>query len=224
MNEALEFAKDYWWLIFPVGAVVGGWATSLGKYNERRRRDKIELARIKAGATQQQRRAVEADKKQVKATWARHDELNERWFAYELDLATLIDYPMLIDMREPLTQAFHKAKVRADELRPDTAAALDPDDFDDYREAVRDYAAALDGAEREARRRKQGDFSPIEREALARARKLIGVADDSGATPAERQAAYRRARRELDGLIDIPPRAATQLEGRIAAALEPGRG
>ena len=42
----------------------------------------------------------------------------------------------------------------------------------------------------------------------------------AAATPAERQAACRKARQELDGLIDIPDVAAAQIEQRIAGELE----
>lgn len=63
---------------------------------------------------------------------------------------------------------------------------------------------------------------PIEREALDRARKLINVAADTGATPAERQAAYKKVRAELDGIIDVPRVAAAHLEQQIAGALERG--
>ncbi|MGW5522031.1 hypothetical protein [Gordonia sp. NPDC003950] len=223
MDQILHYATDYWWLIFPVGGVVGGWAGHIARYNEKRRKDKIELARIKATATTEQMRITQADKAQVTKVTRRHDEINEKWFQYELDLATLIEYPMLIDMREPLTLAFHQAKVRADDLRPATGETLDPQTFADYRDAVQVYAASFDAAEREARRRKQSDFSPIERETLDRARKLIAVAADAAATPAERQAAYRKARTELDGLIDVPQPAAEQLERGIAGELERGR-
>ena len=40
------------------------------------------------------------------------------------------------------------------------------------------------------------------------------------ATPAERQSAYRKARAELDGLIDVPVPGAEQLERSIARQLE----
>lgn len=220
----MDFIGNYWWLVFVFGGVGGGWAKSISAYNERRRRDKIELARVKANARTEQLRLTQADKAAVSRVMDRQAAVDERWFRYELDLATLIEFPMMIDMREPMTLAFHRAKVRADDLRPVSAdAPLDPTEFERYREAVGDYAAAFDAAEREARRRKQSDFSPIERESLDRARKLIGVAADNAATPAERQAAYRKARQELDGLIDVPAPAAAQLEQRIAGELERGR-
>lgn len=221
MNELL----NYWWLIFPIGGVAGGWVARLGRYNEKRRRDKIELARIKANAHTEQLRITQTSKSAIAKVLARHDDVNQRWFGYELDLATLIDFPMMTDLREPLTLAFHRAKVRADDLRPnDPDDLLDPAVFAEYRDAVGEYATSFDAAEREARRRRQSDFSPVERERLERARRLVAIAADDAATPAERQAAYRKARAELDGLIVVPAGAAGQLEGRIAAALEPGRG
>lgn len=225
MDELFRFAGDYWWLIFPIGGVVGGWAGHIARYNEKRRRDKIELARIKANAQNERLRLAQASAEQIGKTLKRHDELNERWFGYELDLATLIEYPLITDMREPLTLAFHRAKVRADDLRPASAKQqMEPAEFAEYRDAVGEYTAAFEAAEREARRRKQSGFSPVERDALDRARKLVAIAADSAATPAERQAAYRKARAELDGLIDVPQAAAGQLESRIAAALERGQG
>lgn len=212
---------SYWWVIFPVGAVAGGALRKVAVYNEQRRRDKIELARITASAHTEQVRLTQATKGQVGKMLALHDAVNRRWFDYELDLATIINYPMMVDMREPLTREFHRAKAYADTLRPDDADdALDIGQFAEYRDSVTDYSVAFETAEREARRRKQAGFSPIERAALDRARKLVMVAVDEAATPAERQAAYRKARAELDGLIDVPQVATAKIERAIAGELE----
>ena len=69
MEEILRFAGSYWWLIFIVGPVVGGWIGGVAKYNERRRRDRIELERIRrapmqpvAGMPQQQPEADAAER------------------------------------------------------------------------------------------------------------------------------------------------------------------
>lgn len=223
MDQILSFASNNWWLIFPVGAAVGGWAGSVAKYNERRRRDKIELARIKANAQVSQVQTQTAGASQIAKVIAMHDQVDDRWMAYELDLATLIEFPLMIDMREPLTQAFHAARARADGLRPaGDGADVDPVSFEKYWDAVIEYRAAFDAAEREARRRKDSGFTPDEREALARAGKLVNVASDETATPAERQLAYQRARSELAGLIDVPAPAGEQLERRIRLAIEGG--
>lgn len=82
------------------------------------------------------------------------------------------------------------------------------------------YAVAFEVAEQEARRRRRGDFSPLEQERLAKAQRLLAVALDGAATGPERQQAYQRARTELDGLLDLPRPAAVALENQVRAALE----
>ncbi|MCX5043832.1 hypothetical protein OG921_11710 [Aldersonia sp. NBC_00410] len=221
MTSVFEFAGSYWWLVFPIGGVVGGWASRVARYNEKRRQDKIELERVRASAKTEQLKLTRATNAQIHKSLAAHDALNQRWFDYEVDLATIIDYPLMTDLREPLTLQFHRAKLAADDLRPDDPGELfDIDRYTEYRDAVHAYSLAFDTAEREAKRRKQSHFNPIERAALERARKLVMVAMDEAATPAERQSAYRKARRELDGLIALPEVSTMRLEQRIAGALE----
>jgi hypothetical protein len=48
------------------------------------------------------------------------------------------------------------------------------------------------------------------------------IAENEAATPAERQAAYKRARRELDGLIVLPDATLAALEERLAPELDAG--
>ena len=141
---------------------------------------------------------------------------------YEVDVAKLLDFPSMTDMRNPLTVAFHKAKRQADLLRPeqpedllnDRAAQLD------YRDAVHEYVVAFEVAETEAIRRRRSDFSDDDQERLARARHLLQLARDAAASPQERQNAYARASKELDGLIVLPAPARASIERRIAAAIE----
>ncbi|GAB11445.1 hypothetical protein GOARA_068_01060 [Gordonia araii NBRC 100433] len=221
MGPVLTFVAHYWWLIFPVSAIAGPWLHRYNRQVEKRRQYKLEMARAKSAAQIEERRLTRVNAEQLRTALRTHDDVDERWWNYEIDLATIISYPMLVDVREPLTREFHKAKGRADMLRPPPGVEVDdPVAFVEYRDAVVEYAAAFDAAEREARRRKQADFSPIEREALERARRLVMIAADEAATPAERQAAYRKARKELDGLIEIPVVGAQQLEHSIAKELE----
>ncbi|WP_211229474.1 hypothetical protein [Nakamurella lactea] len=218
-----QWAGSYWWLVFPLSGVVGGWIGGVAKYNEKRRQDKIEMLRLKSAGKAAAVEQKQTRDSQIDRALAAHDEVNRRWFDYEIDIATLIDFPMMIDMREPLTVDFHRAKRVADSLRPTSREELhDPAVFTEYRDAVRDYEVAFDIAEREAKRRRRTGFSDSERESLERARKLVSIAADSAATPAERQAAYRKARSELDGLIVLPDAAMAEIERRIAGAIESG--
>ncbi|PFG39710.1 hypothetical protein ATJ97_2223 [Georgenia soli] len=226
MDQFWQFVGSFWWLIFPLGGVIGGGIKGLQEWDERRRRDKIELARIKYGQATQAPpaprpaafgRITDAD---VQRLLAEHDEVRRRWLSYELNVAKLIDYPMMSDMREPLTVEFHRARRNADGLRPANPKDLrDADRFVAYRTAVQDLAVAFDVAEREARRRRTSDFTDTEREVLGRAKHLIALAEDRGASREERQTAYRRAMRELEGLIVVPEEATEALEQRIAGQL-----
>lgn len=146
-----------------------------------------------------------------------HSRTDARWLDYELDYAKLLDYPVMTDMRDPLVTAFHKAKLRADLLRPVKAEDLldDRESADAYLAAVEDYATAFDAAEAEAIRRGRTDFTQEHRQRIVRARSLMGVASDSSATANERQRAYEVAHRELAGLIALPPRTRAEIERGI---------
>jgi hypothetical protein len=129
---------------------------------------------------------------------------------------------MMSDVREPLTVAFLRAKRTADGLLPVTAAEIATDErLHEYREAVRAFEVAFDIAEREARRIRDQHFTGPERLRLNTARRLLTIAVDRAATPAERQLAYGRARKELDGLLALPAEALAALQRQVHPELLP---
>jgi hypothetical protein len=150
-----------------------------------------------------------------------HTRTDARWLEYELDPAKLLDFPLMTDMRDPLTTRFHRAKRRADLLRPARAEDLldDRDSAAQYLGAVEEYASAFDAAEAEAVRRRRTDFSAEQQQRLARAQSLLRVASDDGATSQERQRAYQLAHRELEGLIALPAPTRTAIERGIAGEI-----
>jgi hypothetical protein len=150
-----------------------------------------------------------------------HDRTDTRWLEYELDFARLLDFPLMTDMRDPLTIEFHKAKLRADFLRPAKAEDLldDADAAARYLSAVEGYVTAFNIAEAEAKRKRRNDFSQDGQQRIARAQGLLRVASDPAATPQERQSAYERARRELDGLIVLPAATQASIERGISGEL-----
>ena len=159
---------------------------------------------------------------------ARHDNTDARWLEYEIDVARLLDFPLMTDMRDPLTIAFHKARSHADLLRPDSV----DDILDDravqleYRDAVHEYVAAFDVAEAEATRRRRSDFSADAQERLARAQHLLRLASDGGATNEERKAAYNRAQegtRRADRVPGRHPRRHRAQDHRRNRGLTPRR-
>ena len=173
----------------------------------------VESNRAKTGseAWRAIRRAVDA-----------HEQTDARWLQYELDAAKLLDFPVMTDMRDPLTTGFHKAKLRAEFHKPVRAEDLlgDADAARQYLDAVESYVTAFDAAEAEAMRRRRRDFSREEQQRLARAQNLLRVAADDAATPQERARAYDLARNELDGLIVLPGNTRACLERGIAGEID----
>lgn len=151
-----------------------------------------------------------------------HSRTDARWLEYELDVAKLLDFPLMTDMRDPLTVAFHKAKLRAEFLRPLKAEDLldDREAAAQYRAAVEDYVTAFDAAETEAIRRRRSDFSESDQQRIARAQSLLRVASDAGAATQERRRAYELARQELEGLVVLPAGTQAGIERRIFGELE----
>ena len=219
VESFFEFVGNFWWLIFPLSGLFGGWARSWSKASERRHRRRVELYQLRNRTAE----VEQASRAQVLQLVQSHDAVNRRWLDYELDVGKLIEFPVMSDVREPLTVAFLRAKRLADSLRPASPADLtSAAGLAEYREAVHSFELAFDVAEREARRIKDSNFSGPERERLATARKLLRIASDAAATPAERQTAYKRARRELDGLIVLPDASLAALEAKIAGMLDAG--
>src|SRR3981081_2600162 len=184
---------------------MGGAARAVAVANERRAQRRLERYRIKqqtkvalAEASGRARNNRGAYKREMAKVLERHDRTDARWLDYQLDIAKLLDFPLMTDMRDPLTIGFHRARSRADLLRPDTVDDIldDRDAQLEYRDAVGEYVAAFDVAESEAIRRRRSDFSPEGQERLERAQHLLRLAADGGAQP---QAGRDRYARRPDG-------------------------
>lgn len=249
MQPIFEFIGNYWWLAFPLMGVVG-WVGSAWERGARlRHKRRLEVmhakAELKSAQAAARGKAVaaaslptitaatataavsgaparETQATQLERLFAEHDAVTTRWLEYELDVAKIIAFPAMSDGRQPLTAAFLRAKRVADGLRPASAKAkLTKDQLTEYRNAVADFEVAFDVAERDARRIRDSGFSEVERKRLDTAKKLLTVAVDEAATPAERQLAYRRVREELDGLISISDEAIEVLENKVMLELGP---
>ncbi|WP_314648701.1 hypothetical protein [uncultured Microbacterium sp.] len=238
MQPLLDFAGDFWWLIFPLMAAAGGAATSWERASKRRHERRIETLKVKAQLKQAQidarsggrTRATVVDSAPSVAPndllvrlFAEHDEITARWLDYELDVSKLIAFPAMSDGRQPLTAAFLRAKRTADALRPTSAEAkVTEQQVAEYLDAVGAYAVAFEVAEKDARRLRDSTFTETERKRLDRAQKLLTVAVDESATQAERNLAYKRVREELDGLILLSDEAVEVLEKKVARELTRG--
>src|SRR6478672_12677122 len=147
---------------------IGGAVRAVAVANERRAQRRLERYRIKqqtkvalAEASGRARTNEAGYRREMTKVLERHDRTDARWLDYEIDVAKLLDFPLMTDMRHPLTMEFHKARRRADLLRPDKAEDLDGDREAqlEYRDAVHDYVTAFDVAEAEAIRLRRSTFS-----------------------------------------------------------------
>ncbi|OBJ89557.1 hypothetical protein [Mycobacterium asiaticum] len=212
-------------LVLPMVGLIAAGIKAISSFNKRARQsgsgsgpDEISDVPASTGSAGNQAAHWRAIRRALEA----HEDTDARWLAYELDASRLLDFPVMTDMRDPLTTRFHKAKLRADLLKPLRAEDLsdDRDAARQYLDAVEDYVTAFNAAEAEAMRRRTNDFSKEEKQRVARAQNLLRIAADSGATVAERQHAYGLARTELDGLIVLPDVTRSSIERGIAGEID----
>jgi hypothetical protein len=214
MLGRVENLFHFWWLIFPLGGMVGGGLRAVAAANERRAERRLERYRIKqqtkiavAEAAGRTRVNQVKHRRELTRVIEQHGQTDARWLDYEIDVAKLLDFPLMTDMRNPLTVEFHKARRRADLLRPQGAQDLEGDREAqlEYRDAVHDYVTAFDVAEAEAIRLRRSTFSAEDQQRIARAQRLLKLAEDEGATPQERRSAYAGPRSNSTGYLRCPP-------------------
>lgn len=99
--------------------MIAGGIRALAAANERRAERRLERYRIKqqtkvavAEASGRGRLDEAAARRETTKLLERHDRTDARWLDYEVDVAKLLDFPMMTDMRDPLTVAFHKSTLR----------------------------------------------------------------------------------------------------------------
>ena len=203
-------------VILPLIGLIYGGFKAVSKFREQ----PDDAQSVEAGGPQ--RTTKSAQWQAIVRTVREHDRTDTRWLDYEIDITKLLDYPLMTDMRDPLTERFHRAKLRADLLRPADAGDLLDDSVAarDYRDAVEEYVTAFDVAEAEAMRRRRAGFSREEQQRLSRAHSTLRIATDTAATPQERERAFEVARRELEGLIVLPERTRAAIERGIAGELD----
>lgn len=155
-------------------------------------------------------------------TMHRHSEIRTQWLAYETDMVKIIDYPMMSDMKEPLTSKVHQALRNAKLLEPAKASVMSgtPVAGSPFAKAVNELDVAFEAAEREAKKVQWSRFTEEERKNLSRAKSLLAMAMDESSSPSERQVAYKRVLKELQGLVHIPKQALLAIEAISLGELE----
>lgn len=145
---------------------------------------------------------------------SRHNAVRKAWASYETDMVKIIDFPLMNDMKEPVVAQLHGALRKAQQLEPSSikVVAHVPYATSPFAAAVQELEIAFESSEREAKKIAWSKFTHEERKNLAKAKDLLSLAMDTGASASERQIAYKRVIKELEGLVSIPSQAMLAIE------------
>jgi hypothetical protein len=105
-------------------------------------------SRVKAGYAQY-RASASSDPLPIDRLYAAHDTVNTRWLAYETDVDKALSYPKMTDPRHPATVVFLRAQREALAKRPTLRDRVTPQQYLEYRVAVRELEATFAAAERQ---------------------------------------------------------------------------
>jgi hypothetical protein len=149
----------------------------------------------------------------------RFETIKTEWASYELDLVKVLEYPAVTNMSIPATAEFHKALRVAQGLAPE-GSELSTDELSEFNRAVTDLEHRYDVMISEAQRMKWNDYSSKERVSLTMAQNLLSIAMNSASSANERQIAYKRLIKEVEGIVVLPKKAMLALENKMPAELE----
>lgn len=154
------------------------------------------------------------------AALAEHDQILNRYLAYEMDPELVLLYPGVTDVTITESAAFHDAAARASALRTENGPAS-ADHADSYHRAVTELTRRWRECEDHARRLGHSHLSSAEAVDLDKAVKLIRHAR-SAQTEFERASYLDRAQSLMDNFLDhaklrVSPAARAQLENLATA-------
>lgn len=139
------------------------------------------------------------------------------WSSYEMDPVKILDYPMISNMGFAPTSNFHLAMLRAKNGFRDNV------DIAALRTLVTDMEHAYRVMVSEAERMKWNQFSTAEQNHLRTAQRLLNIAMDSASSPNERNMAYKRLLKEVEGIITFAPATILEIESNLYLHIESSR-
>lgn len=132
---------------------------------------------------------------------------------YSMDILKILHKPLILDMSSSFTRDFHLSLNHAKQVEPLPDIAFDPNH--PFIKLVGELKFNWDALLAEAEKVNLSNFSPEEAAGIERAKKMMALALDTSTTSAERQLAYRRAMKELEGLLLVPQTAILELEKTV---------
>lgn len=157
----------------------------------------------------------------VRSISQRLEFIKNEWASYELDLVKILDYPAVTNMSVPATAEFHKALRTAQSHTP-VGGELNTAEILEFNRVVTDLEYRYDVMISEAKRMKWNDYSSKERISLSMAQNLLAIAINSASSANERQIAYKRLIKEVEGIIVLPEKTLLELEARMPPEIEEG--
>lgn len=130
------------------------------------------------------------------------------WSEYETDPVKVLDYPMISNMGFAPTSNFHLSMLRTKN------AFNDGSDIQAIRSAVTEFEHSYNVMISEAQRMKWNTFSVEEQKHLRTAQQLLNMAMDSSSSPNERNMAYKKLLKEVEGIITLSPTTILEIEAR----------
>lgn len=147
--------------------------------------------------------------------------------AFETNLESIFDRPLLGDVTEPATAAFYTAFETAQQLHLENIPCND-DHIHRFVAAAKAARRAFADADTNARTKASNnigagnrDLTAVEVRRMRLARKTLALATDPAAAPGEVQAAYEKITELLDGVTQIPASAQRKMTAAITAAKRP---
>lgn len=161
------------------------------------------------------------------AVITRHQRLTRRYLESETDWDMLFSYPALQDVSVPETSAMIHAMLTANDSDPSQPDSLtEVSDLSDYSyvRAVNNFDTAWQRALENATKIGQSGIPRQERKTIKQIRTLLNLAENAGATPAERELAYSRAQLLIKTLtsITVPAKVMAAIESSQRLAIEAG--
>jgi hypothetical protein len=132
--------------------------------------------------------------------------VKERWVEYELDVFKMLDAPLLLDYSCAETRTLAEAMKRSEQALEESKIADEstaPRLRREFSETVSALEIAFKVAEDNALRQGISYLDAGEQVKVRRARDLLGVAQNAGASDSEREVSYKQAMKNLKGIIVI---------------------
>lgn len=191
------------------GAAIGVGFIAIKAYAKRQR--SISKPKLQAPRLDEYRQAWDTLQEKYRETL-------KDYLEYEFDPLKGLEYPAMTDPTNPLMQSFWQAMNQVEVLEVAPNHAENPLETP-YGKALEKAISAFRVARDDARRISKSMWSSEEKTRAKNASKMLALAMDENASPAERRTAHERAIKELEGIYALPQKA----EQRVIALIESGK-